>query len=105
MKLLHARECALSVLAIIVAVLTCERQEGDVTSAFDGTGQLTLMACARARLAPRPDLAFFGDEPAQQIILFVVDLDILISAELADLGARNVTSPAALLFIIHIHIV
>lgn len=81
-------------LTIIVAALTSERQKGDVASALDGTRQLTLVACAGACLAPWPDFAFFSDEPAQQIVLLIVDFDTFISTELADLGAGNIMSSA-----------
>jgi hypothetical protein len=76
-----------------------------VAGTLDGAGELALVASASASLAAWADFAFFGYKTAKNIDLFVIDRDIFICAELANLGARNVASPARLLFHIHIHFI
>jgi hypothetical protein len=72
---------------------------------LNGSCQLALVTGTGASLAAGPDFTFFGYKSAENINLFVIDSYILIGTELADLRARNITSPARLLFIIHIHII
>jgi hypothetical protein len=75
-----------------------------MAGAFNRVGQLALVASASARLTARADLAFFGYIATQQIYGLIVNLDVLIHTELADLGPGNV--PAANWCIgIHIHII
>lgn len=59
-----------------------------MAGAFDGGSQSALMQSAGAGLPSWADLAIFGDEAAQHVCAFVIDADILICAELADLGTR-----------------
>lgn len=56
---------------------------------FDGAGQGTLMQRASTGLPSWSDLAVFGYKSAQHISILIIDADILIRAELADLGTRN----------------
>lgn len=59
-----------------------------MAGAFDGGCQSALMQSAGAGLPSWTDLTFFGDEAAQHICALVVDADILVCAELADLRSR-----------------
>lgn len=63
-----------------------------MAGAFDGMGQDALVFCAGTGLAPRADFAFLGGEAAQDIDLFVIDRQVFICTELADLGARIVAA-------------
>ncbi len=63
-----------------------------MTGAFDGGSQGALMQCAGPGLPSWSDLAIFRDEATQHIRILVVDTDILVYAELADLGARYITA-------------
>jgi hypothetical protein len=67
-----------------------------MTGALDGVGKSSLMFCACASLAAWADLAFFGCETAQDIDLFIIDCQVFIGAELANLGTRKVTAFSAL---------
>jgi hypothetical protein len=51
---------------------------------FNGFSQLSLVFCARTRLATRPDLPFFADKALHHINLLVIDLRGRVSAKLAD---------------------
>lgn len=61
------------------------REKSDVTSAFYGSSQFALMPGAGTSLAARSDLSLFGDKAAQDITEFIVDVQILVGTELADL--------------------
>ena len=63
---------------------------------FDGVSQGALVLCAGAGLAARTDFAFFGCEATQDIDLFVVDCQVLVCTELADLGTCIITAFSAL---------
>jgi len=63
---------------------------------FNGVSQGALVLCAGAGLAAWTDFAFFGCEASQYIDLFVVDCQMFVCAELADLGARIVAAFPAL---------
>ncbi len=80
-------------------------QKSQVACSLDGPGQLPLMAGAGAGLTAGANFTFFGHKAPQNINLLVIDGDILIGAELANLGARNVAPPTRLLFAFHIHFV
>ncbi len=67
-----------------------------MAGAFDGRGQVALMARARAGLAARANLAALTDEAAQHIGLLVVNALDLVDAELAHLGARGEFAATAL---------
>ena len=56
---------------------------------LDGTGQRTLMQRACAGLPSWSNLAIFGYKTAQHISIFIINADILVRTELADLGARD----------------
>jgi hypothetical protein len=75
-----------------------------MAAALDSSGQLTLVACARASLAARADLTFFSYITAQQVNQFVIDFDVLIGTKLADLWAGNI-SPSSRLLGFHHHII
>lgn len=59
-----------------------------MAGAFDGRCQGALMQGTSAGLPSWANLAIFCDEAAQHVCAFIVDADILICAELADLGTR-----------------
>jgi hypothetical protein len=63
-----------------------------MTGTFNRVSQLALVASASARLTARADLAFFSYITTQNINGLVVDLDILVYTELAELGSRNITA-------------
>lgn len=63
-----------------------------MAGAFDGGSQGALMQCASPGLPSWSNLAIFSYEAAQHINVFVINADILISAELADLGSRYVAA-------------
>ena len=56
-----------------------------MASAFDGGREFTLVLCAGSRLASRPDFTVFGNETAQEIRRFIIDYDVFIGTELANL--------------------
>jgi len=76
-----------------------------MTGTLDGPSKLPLVAGAGAGLTAGANFTFFGYKTPKNIDLLIIDGDILIGAELANLGARNVTPPTRLLFTFHIHIV
>src|SRR6185436_17862055 len=57
--------------------------------ALDGLGNLRLMPGARARDAPRHDLAAVRDEARQAAVIFVVDPFHRVEAELAELPSKR----------------
>lgn len=59
-----------------------------MAGAFDGRCQGALMQSACAGLPSWADLAIFSDEAAQHIRAFIVDADVLVCTELANLGPR-----------------
>ena len=59
-----------------------------MAGAFNGGSQSALMQSASPGLPSWADLTIFGDEAAQHISAFIIDADILVCAELADLGSR-----------------
>jgi len=58
-----------------------------MAGAFDRTGQFALVGGAGSSLPSRADLAGFGDEPAQQAGVFVINGETFVGAELAYSGA------------------
>jgi hypothetical protein len=92
-------------LAEIFSGLCNVGQQGQVASTLDSNRQLALVTGASACLAAWSDFAFFGYKPAEDINLCVIDRNILICTELANLGARYVAPSARLLFHIHIHFI
>jgi len=71
-------------------VLRRVRQERDVACPLQGDRQLTLMARARAGLAPGLDLGPLREVAAEPVHFLVVDLDGLVGAERADLATPSV---------------
>ena len=67
-----------------------------MAGAFDGVCQGALVFGAGTCLAARPDFAFFGCEAAQDIHLFVINSQVFVGAELANLGTRIVAAFPAL---------
>ena len=68
------------------ALLVCFRdvwQNGQMAGTFDGRRQLALMAGAASGDSARNNLAPFGDKPAQQSLIPVIDGDDMIFAEAA----------------------
>src|SRR5262249_42799152 len=66
-----------------------ERHEGDHARALDGQRHLALVLGAVAADATRNDLAAVGDEVLERLRVLVVDEDLLVGAEAADLSARE----------------
>jgi hypothetical protein len=69
-----------------------------VASAFDGACKLTLVFGTYTRLAARPDFTFIGDEPAQDLDLFVVDTCVLVGTERAFARASEEPPTPGLIF-------
>ena len=63
--------------------------------AFDGAGQLALIASIDAGLASRPDLAFRGQETLEKVDVFVIDLQRLIRFKRIDFRLAEITATAA----------
>jgi hypothetical protein len=68
-----------------------------LAGAFYRSCQDTLVLGACASLTTRTDLTFLGDKPAQDITLFVVNRQMLVSAKLANLWA-SIIAPVLSLF-------
>ena len=66
---------------------------------LDGSGERPLVAGAGACLPSWADSAIFGDEAAKKIVALIIDGDILVCAELADLRARNKSAWAGKSFV------
>src|SRR5215471_174579 len=66
-----------------------ERHEGDHARALHGERHLALVLGAVAADAPGHDLAPVGDEVLERLRVLVVDHDLLVGAEAADLAARE----------------
>ena len=78
-------------------------EQGDMPGALDGARQLTLVLGARAGLAARPDLSVLRNIAPQDFSLLVIDVCVLICAELALAWVREETARAAsLAFILKI---
>lgn len=58
--------------------------------AFDRNSNCTLVLGAGAGLAPRADLALTVDKAAEQLYVAVIDLNIMIRAELASARAGEI---------------
>src|SRR5207253_4883041 len=71
----------------------------NLARALDGGLQLALVHRARARDAPRQDLAALGDERADQLHVLVVDVVDLVRAELADFSTAEQRPALALRFV------
>src|SRR5215831_5018546 len=65
------------------------RQERQVARALDLGGELALVARAVPADAARDDLRALRQEDAQRLRVLVVDLELLVRAEAADLVARE----------------
>src|SRR5439155_10702410 len=76
-----------------------ERHQRDHARALDGDADLALVLRAIARDAPRDDLAAIGDEVFEGLRIFVIDIDVLIGAEPANLAARKAALAGGLGFI------
>src|SRR5688572_19966242 len=72
-----------------------ERHERDHPRALDRQRHLALVLGAVAADAPRDDLAAVGDEVLQRLRVLVVDDDLLVGAEAADLATREAAALAA----------
>ena len=72
-----------------------ERQQGDVPSLLDGTGQAALVRGTNAGEPPRHDLAAFRYKPLQEPDIAVRDRVDLLGTELADLFAAEELAAAA----------
>jgi hypothetical protein len=81
-----------------IFIAACVRQEGDVTGAFYRAGQFALVLGACPCLASRADFALVSDKPAQNIHKFVINVQILVGAELADLRFGIIPAITALAF-------
>src|SRR5262249_43926861 len=68
-----------------------ERHERDHAGALDRDAHLALMRGAVAADATRNDLAAIGDEVLQRLRILVVDGDVLVGAEAADLATGEAT--------------
>src|ERR1700744_175897 len=68
-----------------------ERHERDHAGALDRRAHLALMRGAVAADATRNDLAAIGDEVLQRLRILVVDGDVLVGAEAADLATGEAT--------------
>src|SRR5262245_35708226 len=66
-----------------------EGHERDHARPLDGQRHLALVLGAVAADAPRDDLAAVGDEVLEGLRVLVVDLDLLVGAEAADLAPRE----------------
>src|SRR5579859_5258535 len=66
-----------------------EGHERDHAGALDRDAHLALMARAIARDAPLDDLAAVGDEVLEGLRILVVDPDLLVGAEAANLATRE----------------
>src|SRR5690606_38110632 len=71
------------------------RQQRDLPCSLDGGLQRALVPRARARDAPRLNLAALGDEGRQELDVLVADVVDLIHAELAHATAPEESAPAA----------
>jgi hypothetical protein len=78
--------------AELAGELAGEGQQGHVASALDGLSHETLVASASARLAAGADLAAIRDQRAQQVNVLIVNLLVLLGAELADADAAGSAS-------------
>ena len=75
-----------------------EGQQGDLTGALDGDGQLALMSCAGAGRAAGQDLAALGRVAAELCRILEVNARSLVNAEVTNLLALARTS-----LIVHSH--
>src|SRR5437899_12841071 len=75
------------------------RNQRDLSRALDGGLQLALVHRARARDAPRENLAALGHERPDQLDVLVVDVVDLVRAELADLAPAEQRAALALFLV------
>ena len=87
-----------------VSLFTDEGEECQLPGTLDGGSQRALVTGTGACLAARPDFTFFSRKTTQHVGLFVINLNVLIGAELADLRSSYVPTPHGL-FGFHIHII
>jgi hypothetical protein len=73
-----------------------------MTGSFNGSSQDALMLSTGSGLSTGADLSLFSDQAAQNIRLFVVNGQMLISTELADFWAGIVPAFSALIHVIFI---
>lgn len=72
-----------------------------MAGAFHCASNCSLVLCASAGLAAWSDLSIFGDVAPQKIVLFIVNDDIFIRAELADTRVGVEMLPTLWLFALH----
>src|SRR5712671_6273521 len=75
------------------------RDQRNLPRALDRGLQLPLVHRARARDAPRQNLAALGHERPDQLHVLVVDVVDLVRTELADLAPAEQRAPLPLLFV------
>jgi hypothetical protein len=73
--------------------LSHKGKQSDVAGAFDSASDRALVAGAGACLPTGANFACVGDKAGQQVHVFVINFDVFISAELANFGAGDITSP------------
>jgi hypothetical protein len=79
---------------LTISAFVNEGQEGNLAGALHGSGQFALVFRAGTSLTPWTNFALFGHITAQHITMLVIDFQVLIRAEGADLWARKITSIA-----------
>jgi hypothetical protein len=99
MEIIHAHARGWNKLAF-VAFVACKLKQTDMAGAFNCTGQGALVFGASTGLAAWADLPFFRYETAQNVRLFIINRQVFIGTELADLWAGIITAFAALFHII-----
>jgi hypothetical protein len=92
-------------LAIVVPLVSGERQQTNMAGALDRTSQVALVLGAGTCLAARADFAFFSNKASKDIRLLVIDGHIFICAELTKFWAGVITSFTALFHIIIISLI
>src|ERR1700730_7447254 len=88
-----------SMVPLVSRLVRHVRNQRDLARALDCRLQLPLMHGARARDAPREDLAALGHERPDQLDVLVVDVVDLVCAELADLATTEERAALALFLV------
>jgi len=74
---------------LILSNRCCKWQDSNITSPFDGYGDLPLMLCTVARNPPRNDLSPFRNKISKDSRILIFNIQFFVGAESTDLSLQE----------------